>query len=420
MASQIPEAHHVAENTFYVGCVDYNIRSFHGYETQFGTSYNAYAIVNVPHPTIIDSVKYPFAEEYIENIKKAIDLSEIKYAISLHSEPDHSSSFPHLLRAAPHITLYCSRNGKKALEANYPEDFPNWNVVTYKDKDTLDLGDGHVLHFRLVPLLHWPDSSYCFDVKTKTLFSSDAFGQHRAHTARVDDAPGALDWSYISRDTRAYWANILMPFGRQACKALDSLATLPAGPSLVACAHGINTRKYLGEHIELYKRWANHICVRPEVVILYDSMWKATEKVAEAIKEGVMLEGAEATIVNARETHITLIADHVLDAPCLAIGSSHLNGELLPPMGQALTYLKGLQPNWKRVGAAFGSYGWQSHAKKLNDSLVDSGVQSVVDPLVWAYKYTPEVLEKAREMGRELGRHAHSRVAADLEKLKSL
>ncbi|KAL0208550.1 hypothetical protein P9112_011137 [Eukaryota sp. TZLM1-RC] len=413
----IPESHKVAENTFYVGAVDFSIRNFHGYETRYGTSYNSYVITNVDHPTVIDSVKAPFADEYIRNIEKVIPLNELKYAIALHAEPDHSGSFAALLRKAPHLTLYCSRNAKKALQLIYPDDFPSWKVETYKDKDTLDLGNGHILHFRLVPLLHWPDSSYAFDEKTQVLFSNDAFGQHRASTARVDDEKNAPDWTYLSRDSRAYWANILMPFGRQGAKALQSLSTLPATPTLIATAHGLNTRKYIGEHINLYKQWSNHICVNPMVVVLYDTMYQTTEHMAYAIKEGVLEEGGHCVLLNARVTHVTDIADIVLDAPVLAVGSSNLNGNILPPVAGALAYLKGLQGNWKRVGASFGSYGWQTHARVLKNHLEDSGVESVMDPLVCNYRYTDEVLTQCRDMGKELARHAHARVLADSEKL---
>ncbi|KAL0222208.1 hypothetical protein RCL1_002062 [Eukaryota sp. TZLM3-RCL] len=416
----VPQKHQIAENTFYVGSRDWNVRSFHGYETRYGTSYNAY-VINGPNPTVIDTVKAPFAEEFIENIQKVVPLEDLKYVVSLHSEPDHSGSLPHLLRAAPHVTLYCSRLGKKALESLYPKDFPNWKVEAYKDKDTLDLGDGHVLTFRLTQLLHWPDSSVAQDTKTGVLFSSDAFGQHRATTAVVDDEPSAPEWSIIAHDSRLYWANILMLYGQQARKALETVKSLPVPPTLIACAHGLLTRKYMAQHIELYQRWSNHVCPTPMVAIVYDSMYGCTEKMAKTIEEGVMLAGAEANVINCRITHITDVADYVLDAPVLVVGSSNLNNNILPPVAQALTYLKGLggKNNWSRVGGVFGSYGWQSHVNTLTDIVTESGVDIVVEPVICNYTYTDDVLDKCREMGKELAQHAISRVEADREKLES-
>ena len=51
----------LTDSIYYVGAVDWNIRSFHGYSTNSGATYNAYLIVD-EKIALIDTVKAPFAE----------------------------------------------------------------------------------------------------------------------------------------------------------------------------------------------------------------------------------------------------------------------------------------------------------------------------------------------------------------------
>ena len=60
----IMKATKVKEGIYWVGAVDWDIRNFHGYSTEEGTSYGAYLIVD-EKITLIDTVKAPFADEMI-------------------------------------------------------------------------------------------------------------------------------------------------------------------------------------------------------------------------------------------------------------------------------------------------------------------------------------------------------------------
>jgi len=51
-----------------VGVVDWNVRSFHGYTTNRGATYNAYLIVD-EKIALIDTVKAPFAAELLERVQ---------------------------------------------------------------------------------------------------------------------------------------------------------------------------------------------------------------------------------------------------------------------------------------------------------------------------------------------------------------
>ena len=75
----------IAEGIYDVGVIDWNIRDFHGYSTDRGTTYNAYLILD-EKVALIDTVKAPFADQLIGNIAQVIDPAKIDLVISNHTE----------------------------------------------------------------------------------------------------------------------------------------------------------------------------------------------------------------------------------------------------------------------------------------------------------------------------------------------
>ena len=53
------KAMQICEGVYWVGAIDWNLRNFHGYETEKGSTYNAYLIVD-EKITLIDTVKEGF------------------------------------------------------------------------------------------------------------------------------------------------------------------------------------------------------------------------------------------------------------------------------------------------------------------------------------------------------------------------
>ena len=81
------------KDIYWVGAVDWSMRSFHGYSTRRGSTYNAYLILD-DKITLIDTVKAPFAAELLERVASIVDPAKIDYIVSNHVEPDHSGSLP--------------------------------------------------------------------------------------------------------------------------------------------------------------------------------------------------------------------------------------------------------------------------------------------------------------------------------------
>ena len=171
------------EGVNWVGVVDWNIRDFHGYNTNRGSSYNAY-LIRDEKTALIDTVKNAFCDELIVHITELTSFDKIDYIIVNHVEMDHSSSLPVIAKLAKNAKILASTRGKDALIKHYGHDFDR--VETVKTGDELKLGK-KTLRFLEAPMLHWPDSMFTYDVEDKILLPNDAFGQHLASSGRFDD-----------------------------------------------------------------------------------------------------------------------------------------------------------------------------------------------------------------------------------------
>ena len=160
----------IKEGIYWVGSMDYSMRSFHGYNTEKGSTYNAYLIMD-EKITLIDTVKGPFAMEAFGRIRKLVDPAKIDYIVSNHVEPDHSGAIPFFAQQCPNAKIVTSDpNGLKGLTGRYGEK----NYVTVKAGDSISLGK-RTLTFIPTPMLHWPDSMVTYCPEEEILFSNVSF-----------------------------------------------------------------------------------------------------------------------------------------------------------------------------------------------------------------------------------------------------
>lgn len=336
----------IKKGIYWVGAVDWDLRNFHGYLTQLGSTYNSYLIVD-KKITLIDTVKRHMVNEMLERIKKVIDPSAIDYVISNHTEMDHSGGLPEIMDIAKNAVIICSPNGEKGLKKHFKKD---WKFKVVNTGDSVNIGKRN-LNFVLMQMVHWPDSMATYIGEEKILFPNDAFGQHIASTERFDDEFG---WDRVKYEAAKYYANIVLPYGVQVNKALEALSRLDI--DMIAPSHGLIWRKYIKEITGLYKKWADNICVK-KAVIVYDTMWHSTEEMARSIRDVFDEKDIPCEIKNLQTNHMSDVMTSILEAGYICVGSSTLNNGMLPSVAAFLAYMKGLAPK-NRVGIAFGSYGW--------------------------------------------------------------
>ena len=164
----------INDKVTWVGKIDWELRNFHGYEYSVdrGSSYNSY-LIRDEKTVLIDTVWKPFAKEFVENLKKEVDLNEIDYIVMNHGEIDHSGALPELMQEIPDTPIYCTANGIKSIKGHFHED---WNFIPVKTGDTLNIGQNDLV-FVEARMLHWPDSMFTYMTNDNILFSNDAFGR---------------------------------------------------------------------------------------------------------------------------------------------------------------------------------------------------------------------------------------------------
>lgn len=335
------------ENIWWVGGIDWDLRNFHGYLTQKGSTYNAYLIID-EKITLIDNVKYYLYDEMIKRISQIIDPAKIDYIVQNHVEMDHSGGMQYLMDLIPNATIYTNGMGIKGLKLHYKKD---WKFVEVKTGDTINLGKRN-LTFLTTPMVHWPDNMVSYCQEEKLLFSNDAFGQHIASSERfVVDYP----FNIVMEEARKYYANIVLPYSKQVQKVLEAAAPLEI--EMIAPSHGLIWTKHIPEILAAYKEWAYNVADPKKALIIYDTMWKSTQKMAYAIAEAFENLGINFRMLNLQENHISDIMTQIITAKYICVGSPTLNSSILPTVAAFLYYLKGLSPK-NRIALAFGSYGW--------------------------------------------------------------
>ncbi len=380
----------------WVGYVDYHIRDFHSYDTERGATYNAY-LVRDEKTALIDTVKAPFAGHLLRNVAERIDPARVDYVVCNHAEPDHASGLPRIMQAMPQAKLVCDRRCRDTLALYH--DVASWQFELVKTGDRISLG-GRTLEFVETPMVHWPESMVTYVPEEKLLFSMDAFGQHYATSQRFDDE---LSLPTVMAEAKKYYANIVMPWGKQVLATLGKVAQLPI--AVIAPAHGVIWRTHPEVILGGYAEWAAGRA-RAKVLVLYDTMWESTAQMAEAIAEGVAAEGVEVMPMHVRRTSLTRVATETLDCAALALGSATLNRGMMPAAAAALSYLEGLRPAGK-AALAFGSYGWGKGAPEAIDAWLDGMPwRKVHPPLRCQYRPTPTVLDQCRAAGRLLAETA--------------
>jgi anaerobic nitric oxide reductase flavorubredoxin len=387
----------LAKGVYWVGYVDWALRHFHGYElsTHRGSSYNAYLIVD-EKIVLVDTVWGPFADRLIKNIREIVDPAKIDIVVANHAEMDHSGALPLIMQHTPNATVIVSKRGRESVEAHYHQP---WNFRAVQTGERVNIGKRDLV-FIEAPMLHWPDSMFTYVTGDNILISNDAFGHHYATANRFNDE---VDRDELYAEALKYYANILTPFSSMVSKKIDEVLALNLPVNMIAPSHGIIWRQDPLQIVEQYRKWAAQ---SPEktAVIVFDTMWDGTRRMAESIGEGLLSENIPF------KSYFIPVSDHndivaeIFKTRAVIIGSPTFNNGLLPTITPILEDLRGLKFQ-NKIGAAFGCYGWSGESVKIiEEHLAKSKITKVVDGIQAKWQPRPEDLAKCREFGAQIGR----------------
>jgi anaerobic nitric oxide reductase flavorubredoxin len=372
----------VKNNIHWVGKIDWELRKFHGdeYSTHRGSSYNSY-LIKEEKVALFDTVWRPFATEYVENLAVEIDLDKIDYVIASHAECDHSGALPELMRRIPETPIYCTQNGVKSLKGHYHQD---WNFQVVKTGDKLSLGKKELI-FIEAPMLHWPDSMFCYLTGDNVLFSNDAFGQHYASEYMFNDL---VDPNELAVECIKYYANILTPFSPMVTRKIKEVLSFELPLDIICTSHGVIWRDNPGQIVEQYLEWADNY-QENQITIIYDTMWNGTRIMAEKIAEGIQAADDEVNVklFNLAKTDKNDVITEIFKSKAILVGSPTINRGILVSVAGMLEEIKGLKFKNKKA-AAFGCYGWSGESVKIISNeleaagfdRVDDGIRAMWNP----------------------------------------
>lgn len=383
----------------WIGKIDWELKKFHGdeYSINNGSSQNAY-LIEEEKIVLIDTVWKPHGKDFVENLKKEVDLNTIDYIVINHGEVDHSGALPELMKEIPNTPIYCTANAIKSLTGQYHH--PEWNFHTVKTGDALDIGNGKQLIFVEMRMLHWPDSMATYMTGDNILFSNDAFGQHFAVEELFNDK---ADQCHLMNEAMKYYANILTPFSMLAKKKLDEILKLNLTIDIIAPSHGVIWRDNPIQIVQKYIEWSDNY-KEDQITIVYDTMWDGTMKLAHKIADEIAEESPN-TIVKlfcVSKTDKNNIMTEVFKSKAIIVGSPTVSQDILSSVAGWMHFLKELKFKEKKA-AVFGCFGWSGEGNKiLREMLTTSGFEVIEEEIKCSWNPTEENYLNAKTLVKAL------------------
>lgn len=316
----------ITEDIIYVGVNDHDVDLFEGlYDVPEGMAYNSY-IIKDEKIAVMDTVDQHFGEEWLSNIKKALDGKTPDYLIVQHMEPDHSANIDVFAKEYPEALIVGNMMTFTMMKKFFGTDYADRRVVV-KDGDSLSLGN-HELKFVFAPMVHWPEVMMTYDVKDKAFFSADGFGKFGALDVEAD-------WAC---EARRYYFGIVGKFGAQVQALLKKAASLDI--QVICPLHGPVLTENLSYYLDLYNTWSSYGVESEGVFIAYTSVYGNTKKAALLLKEKLEAKGCPKVAIAdlARED----MAESVEDAfryGKIVLATTTYNGDIFPTMREFINDL---------------------------------------------------------------------------------
>jgi anaerobic nitric oxide reductase flavorubredoxin len=358
-----------------------------------GVSYNSY-LVMAEKKAVIDLAKSSTADEYFAQLEEITDISQIDYVVVNHMEPDHSGLLRTFRRLAPHAVILGSAKTQEMLNGFFSiEDC----VRVVADGEILPLGQKS-LRFFSTPFVHWPETIMTYEVSQRILFSCDGFGGYGTISGGIyDDECGNLD--FYEREALRYYSNIVANYSSRVLDAIAKLAAMPV--DIVAPSHGLIWRRDPKRIIQLYKKWAEYASSKrePNITLVYGSMYGHTEKMMNAVAQGISQTGIPLEIFDAARTHVSYILPSLWPREAVMVGAPTYEVKLFPPVAGVLN----MAVNKRILGrkaAYFGSYGWSGGALKELKEIIEPAKWELWGDLVFRGSPTKEDLWRGEDFGR--------------------
>ena len=273
----------ITKDIKYLGVNDQDIDLFEGhYIVENGMAYNSYVILD-EKIAVMDTVDTHFTEEWLTNLKTALNGRKPDYLIVQHMEPDHSANIANFLKEYPETVLVASMAAFNMMKQFFGTDYADKKMVV-KEGDTLSLGK-HTLSFVAAPMVHWPEVIVTYDACDKVLFSADAFGKFGALDAEED-------WAC---EARRYYFGIVGKYGMQVQTLLKKAGNLDI--QTICPLHGPILTENLEYYLNLYNIWSSYGVETEGIMIAYTSVYGNTKKAVEILADRLREKGCPKVVI---------------------------------------------------------------------------------------------------------------------------
>lgn len=352
-----------------VGAIDWDRRLFDELiPLPEGTTYNAYLIKGSEKTALIDTVD-PTKEQVLLDNLNALEVKNIDYVISNHSEQDHAGAIPRILELYPEAKLVTTAKGKvMCIEHLFIE---AERIIDVEDGKTLSLGD-RTLEFIIAPWVHWPETMLTYLQEDKILFPCDFFGSHLA-TSKLY----ANEEENLYTSAKRYYAEIMMPFRNNIKKHLTKLEKYDI--EIIAPSHG-PIHKNPDFIINAYKDWISDN-VKNEVILPYVSMHGSVEEMAAHLINALIQRNITVKPFNLTRTDIGELAIALVDAATLIIGTPTVLTGPHPSAVYAAYLANALRPK-TRFASIIGSYGWGGRMPEVIKGMLGNLKVEILPPVM--------------------------------------
>jgi len=364
----------IVDGVHYVGVDDHHTELFENlWEIPYGVSYNSYLIVD-EKIAVIDLVKEPWAEEWLDNIKDVVDPSEIDYIIMNHMEPDHTGALPELAEIAPDAVMVYTERASDIQKSFYDVDLEE---KTVEDLEEVSLGS-KTLQFVEAPFLHWPETMVTYLKEDKVLFPCDAFGAYGALNGKLFDSEWNLD--AVEEESRRYLSSIITSYLKFVQRGIDKIKDLGIEIDVIAPSHGPVYKENPEWIIQKYDEWT-----RPElennVTIVYGSMYGYTQRLAVKLKKELLERDVEVKMHNASYSDMSRILVDAMRAGVLVIGLPTYDAFPFPPVWSFLNEMEGKRLPKRPIGL-FGTYGWGGGGVRKTKKQLEDLRYDILEPVI--------------------------------------
>lgn len=381
----------ITKDIIYVGVNDHDVDLFEGqYIVPNGMAYNSYVIMD-ERIAVMDTVDAHFGEEWLSNVKEALNGREPDYLVVQHMEPDHSANVANFVAAYPNAKIVGNAKTFAMIADFFDIAIPEENKVTVANGESLSLG-AHQLTFVFAPMVHWPEVMVTYDAKDKVLFSADGFGKF-----------GALDveeeWDC---EARRYYIGIVGKYGAQVQALLKKAAALDI--AIICPLHGPVLKDNLAHYINLYDIWSSYRAESEGVMIAYTSVYGHTKAAAQLLNDKLTELGCKKVVLcDLARCDMAEAVEDAFRYGKLVLATTTYNADIFPFMRTFIEHLT--ERNYQNRTVGFIENGaWAPMAAKVMRAMFEKSKDITYLPTTVTIKSALKSasIAQVEQMAREL------------------